>query len=390
MAERSNSGADVLTVGVIGLGGMGVGHCRNIVRNVAELKLTAVCDADAQQARKVGEELSVAFFGSHRDLIDSGLCRAAIVATPHPLHAPIAIDCLKAGLHVLSEKPLAEAVSAADAMVRAADEAGRTLAVMYQMRFIPAVRRAIEMVRSGGLGRVIRAALIAPDYRTQAYYDAGRWRGTWVGEGGGVLLNQAPHLMDLMLNMTGPPVWVQGVASAVTHDIEVEDCAQALLRFPEGGFGYLYCSTIEPGPAQSIEVYAERGKIIYRDEQVKVYRFADEVRGYTRKCDDMWSRLACTEVPLEVENRPGGHADVMRNFAAHILRGEPLVCDGRSAVAQVELANAIIYSSRKGAPVELPLNRAAYDALLAELRRNSRYHTRSDVIKRVTDPSCMA
>jgi len=390
MSQQMNHDGDVLPVGVIGLGGMGVQHCRNIVKNVREMKLAAVCDADAAHARNVGEELSVASYSSHRDLIDSGLCRAVLVATPHPLHAPIAVDCLKAGLHVLSEKPLAESVSAADAMVRAAEQAGRTLGVMYQMRFIPAVRKAIEIVRSGQLGRVIRAALIAPDYRPQAYYDAGRWRGTWVGEGGGVLLNQAPHLMDLMLNMTGPPVWVHGIATAAMHDIEVEDCAQALLRFPQGAFGYLYCSTIEPGPGQSIEIFAERGKVIYRDEQVKLYRFADEVRSYTRTCTDMWSRLPCTEVPLEVEDRPTGHADVMRNFARHILGGEPLVCDGRSAVAQVELANAIIYSARTGAPVDLPLDRAAYDTMLAELRKNSRYHTRSDVIKRVTDPTCRA
>jgi len=377
----------VLRIGVIGVGGMGAQHARNIVAHVPELKLAAVCDSDAAQAEKVGRELGVPHFASHGELIASGLCDAALVATPHPLHAPIAVECFGAGMHVLSEKPLAESVSAADAMLAAAAEAGRVLGVMYQMRFIPACRRAIQIVRAGELGELLRATLIAPDYRSQAYYDAGKWRATWVGEGGGVLLNQSPHITDLFLSLTGLPAWVQGFTAAAMHDIEVEDCAQALLRFAGGGFGYLYCSTIEPGPAQSIEVYGDRGKIIYRDGAVKHYRFKRPVREFTKNNTEMWGKLECEEVPLAVEGQSGGgHVDVMRNFARHILAGEELVCDGRSAAAQVELANAIIYSGRTGKPVDLPLDRRAYDELLADLRKGSRYAGKADQGKRITDP----
>jgi predicted dehydrogenase len=257
---------------------------------------------------------------------------------------------------------------------------------MYQMRFVPACRRAIEIARGGQLGALIRATLIAPDYRSQAYYEAGRWRATWVGEGGGVLLNQSPHLTDLFLSLTGLPVWVQGFTAAAMHDIEVEDCAQAVLRFADGGFGYLYCSTIEPGPGPSMEIYGEKGKIIYRGGVVKHYRFQRPVREFTEDSTDMWAKLECREVPLGVEDRPTGHVDVMRNFARHILSGEELLCDGRSATAQVELANAIIYSGRTGQAVDLPLDRKAYDDLLAELREGSRYGTKIDQGKRITDP----
>jgi predicted dehydrogenase len=386
MTRRDAPAGGGLTVGVIGLGGMGMQHCRNIAAHVPEMKLSAVCDADAAQARKVGEELGVPWFSSHAELLGAGLCAAALVATPHPLHAPIAIDCFAAGLHVLSEKPLAESVSAADGMVEASRRAGRALGVMYQMRFIPACRRAIEIARRGELGALIRATLIAPDYRSQAYYDAGKWRATWVGEGGGVLLNQSPHITDLFLSLTGLPVWVQGFTGAAMHDIEVEDCAQAVLRFAGGGFGYLYCSTIEPGPCQSMEVYGDLGKILYRDGVVKHYRFKRAVREFTKANTEMWARPECEEVPLGVEDRPTGHVDVMRNFARHVLGGEELLCDGRSGAAQVELANAVIYSGRTGKGVSLPLDRAAYDATLAELRKGSGYGAKADQAKRITDP----
>jgi predicted dehydrogenase len=387
MAQPSERGAGPLTVGVIGLGGMGVQHCRTIARQIPEMKLVAVCDADGTQARTFGQEMGVAAFTSHKQLIDSGLCRATIVATPHPFHAPIAVDCFAAGLHVLSEKPLAETISAGDRMAQAARDAKRVLGVMFQMRFMPSCHKAIEIVRRGELGRLIRASLTAPNYRSQAYYDAGKWRATWVGEGGGVLLNQSPHIVDLFLALTGLPVWVQGITGAMMHDIEVEDCAQALLRFRDGGFGYLYCSTLEPGPGEAIEVFAENGKLVYRDGQVKYYRFARPVSDFTKNNTEMWGRLDCKEVPLDVREAPTGHADVMRNFARHILHGEDLLCDGESGLAQLELANAIIYSGRTGRAVDLPLDRAAYDALLGELRRTSRYNQKSDQIKRITDPS---
>jgi predicted dehydrogenase len=257
---------------------------------------------------------------------------------------------------------------------------------MYQMRFIPALRRAIEIARAGELGPVIRATLVAPDYRSQAYYDAGKWRATWVGEGGGVLLNQSPHITDVFLALSGLPARVQGFTSAAMHDIEVEDCAEAVMRFRDGGFGYLYCSTIEPGPGQSLEVYGDLGKIIYRDGAVRHYRFRRPVREFTRENTEMWAKVECEEVPLGVEDRPTGHVDVMRNFARHVLAGEDLVCDGRSATAQVELANAITYSARRGRPVDLPLDRKAYDDLLAELRKGSRYGGKADQGKRLTDP----
>lgn len=386
MTQEKGDQHRVLRLGVVGVGGMGYQHCRNIVRDVREARLACVCDADLPTARKAGAEFGVPAFGSYPELFGSGLCDAVLIATPHPLHPTIALEAFGAGLHVLSEKPLSERISTADAMVRAARRRRLVLGVMFQLRFHPACRKALELARSGALGRIYRATLIAPDYRSQAYYDAGRWRATWVGEGGGVLLNQSPHIVDFFVNLVGLPREVRGTVGARLHDIEVEDCAEAVLKLRGGGSGYLHVSTTEPGPAQMVEVYGDKGKLIYRDGVLKYYRFDPPVREFTRRNKDMWARPKCAEVPLELPAETSGHTEVVRNFARHILFGEELLCDGQRALGQLELANAIILSGHTGKAVRLPLNRKAYDALLKKLCRASRYSAKKAANQRITDP----
>jgi predicted dehydrogenase len=376
-----------LRVGVIGLGGMGRGHCSRMATDVPEMRLAAVCDSDAATADEGGAAFGVPAFRSHRDLIRSGLADAVIVATPHPLHPPIAIAAMKAGLHVLTEKPLSENIYTAEKMVRAARRAGVVLGVMFQQRFDPAHRAALEVVRSGALGRIIRAVLIAPDYRSQAYYDAGAWRATWAGEGGGVLINQAPHAMDFFVALAGMPETVTGTVAAKLHRIEVEDFAQAVLAYKGGGVGYVYCTTNEPGPAFTLEVAGDRGKLLYRGGELRLLRFPVPVGEFTRRNKDMWAKPACEDVPLKFVGRPTGHADVMRNFARHILRGEPLLCSGQSGLGQLELANAIVLSSHLGRTLTLPINRRAYDRFLAGMRRKFPARKKVARTQRITDPA---
>lgn len=375
-----------LRIGVIGIGGMGSQHCRNIIAHVPEMALSAVVDADATTAQKMGADLGVPWFGSYAEMIASRSCDAALVATPHPLHPPAAIACLKAGMHVLSEKPLSENIATADEMVRAARRKRVVLGVMFQQRFVPACRKAIEIARSGALGRIIRATLIAPDYRSQAYYNAGKWRATWKGEGGGVLLNQSPHMMDFFLSLTGRPKAVTGLTATRMHKIEVEDWAEAQLEFAGGGRGYIYVTTNEPGPALTVEVYGDKGKLLFRDWQLKYYRFATPITEFTRANTEMWGKPPIEEVPLEIPDAATGHVDVMRNFARHILHGEELLCSGETGMVQLEVANAIILSGHTQRRVELPLNRRAYTALLTRLRAKSR-EKRGVVDKRITDPN---
>jgi predicted dehydrogenase len=380
------SDAKRLRVGMIGCGGMGQGHCRTMAQKVPEMVLAAVCDSDAATAQKVGQEYGVPSFTDYNELARSGLCDAVIVATPHPQHPPASLACLKAGLHVLTEKPLSENIATADQMVRTAKRRNLTLAVMFQQRYVPVCRKAIEIVRSGALGRIIRATMIAPDYRSQAYYNAGKWRATWKGEGGGVLLNQNPHMMDFFVNLTGRPKSVFGMTATAMHKIEVEDLAEARLEFPGGGTGYIYASTTEPAQVLTVEVYGDKGKLLFRDWQLRFFRFPTPITEFTANNTEMWGKPAVEEVKLDIPSVESGHADVMRDFARHILFDEPLFCSGESGLTQLEVANAIILSGKLGKPVKLPLNRTAYTAMLAKLRAQSK-EKRGIVEKRITDPN---
>jgi predicted dehydrogenase len=379
------SSAKVVRIGVIGTGGMGQGHLGSM-KDIDEVQLTALCDIDPEVAERLGNEYDVPSFIKHRDLLKSGLCDAVIVATPHPFHAPIAIDAFRAGLHVLSEKPISEKVSAGDKMIAAAKESGKAFAVMFQLRTHPAMMKAMEIVRSGALGKIFRTTMISPEYRSQAYYDSGTWRATWSGEGGGIMMNQAPHITDMFINLAGMPCEVFGRTETRIHDIEVEDLAEAMLTYPDGGTGYYYCSTNEAGPGQMIEVFGDKGKLVYRNGELKFYRFATPVIEFTRNNTEMWGGPKSEEVPLELPDVKPGHTVVTRNFARNILYGEPLLSPGEEGIRALELANAIWLSAHLKKPVQLPLNRQAYDRFLAMKRKTSTFVKTVAGVQRTTDP----
>lgn len=375
----------LIRFGVIGVGSMGQGHCRTIT-GVRQTRLTAVCDIDEATAQHVGERHGVPWFTRHRDLIRAGLCDAVIVSTPHPERPPIAIDCVKAGLHLLSEKPLSERVSTADRMIRAARQAKVAFAVMFQRRTEPALAKAIKVVREGRVGRLVHASMVFPDYRTQAYYDSGDWRATWRGEGGGVLLNQAPHNLDLFLQLTGRPVEVTGRVATQLHRIEVEDSAEAMLRFSGGATGHIYCTTNDLRPGERIEIAGDAGKLIYTDGDLRLITYRPSIPVFTRRTKKMWDTPAVRDVPLRTADRPSGHGAIIRNFVRHLLDGVPLIAPGPEGLASLELANAIYLSSHCGKPVRLPLARRAYDAFLIRMREQSTFRKRSGRTQRETDP----
>jgi len=368
---RSIRKTGLVRFGVVGAGGMGIGHCQSL-KKMDHARLTAVCDVNFAAAEKAAQTLGVEAFNGHRELIKSGLCDAVLIATPHPFHPQAAIDCMNAGLHVISEKPLSERVSTAEAMVRAARKNRVAFAVMFQRRFEPAVLKAMELIRGGRIGEVYRTVLFSNEFRTQRYYDSGSWRATWQGEGGGVLINQSPHVIDLFIQMAGMPSAVLGMTATRMHRIEVEDQADAVLRYPNGGIGYLCCSTIEAGPGQMIEIFGDRGRLVWRDEKLSFYRFPMPIRKAI-KTAAKWDLNEGVEEPLKLEHKPVGHACVMANFVRHLLHGEKLVTPGESGVASLELANAITLSSFEKRWINIPISRRKYDKLLDAWRRNSKF-----------------
>ncbi|MBN1669588.1 MAG: Gfo/Idh/MocA family oxidoreductase [Kiritimatiellae bacterium] len=370
---------------IVGVGGMGQGHCKSLQR-VKDAKLTAVCDVHAGTAEQVGKQFGVAWFSDHRKLIRSGLCDAVLIATPHPFHPNVAVDCMNAKISVLTEKPLSERVSTADKMIQAGRKNRVAFAVMFQRRFEPHAAKALELVRTGQLGRLYRATLISPMYRSQAYYDSGAWRATWRGEGGGVMMNQSPHDLDLFVQLAGVPVEVFGRTETNMHHIEVEDLAMAMLKYRDGGAGYLYCSTTEPGPCGMIELFGDKGKLVLRDRKMIFYRFDTPVARHIKTNKGMWSAPKAEEVPLEIPETPSGHFRVMQNLTRHLLTGEELVTPGASGLGSLELANAVTLSSHLGKWVKLPISRRQYDAFLKEKRETSTFVKKGVKEQRTTDP----
>jgi len=360
-----------LRIGVIGTGGIGQIHL-GYLDEIDRVEVTCVCDNREVVVKTVADKHAAAPFTDPDALIRSGLCDAVLIATPHHFHAPIAIAAMKAGLHALIEKPMAVRTSQADRMIRTAKRKKVKLAVMFQRRTSALWRKAREIIDSGAIGELIRTCLMTSYYRTQEYYDAGGWRGTWIGEGGGVLINQAPHALDLFVWLGGRPKTVLGKALTGGHKVEVEDVATAVLTYPNGAVGTLYASTYEFPEVDIFQFVGDRGMLEVRDGKMRLGVSSPPAGEMLKKSDDPWDIPTAVWTDLDVTETPGGHRNITENFARAILDGDPLAVTGEDAVGSLELANAITVSSALGKEVKLPLRRKLFDDLLDKYIRTSR------------------
>lgn len=356
-----------LRIGLVGLGTMGRSHLDK-ARALDEAAIVAVADMVRAAVDEMRDTYGVRGFYSYQEMVDSGEIEAILIATPHPFHCPIALYAAERGVHVLTEKPIAVTVGEADRMVAAAREHGVTLGVMFQQRTDPVYARAKEIVEAGALGALYRTTLIANGwYRTQAYYDSGAWRGTWRDEGGGVVMNQAPHSLDMFVWLGGMPSRVEARAWTRGHRIEVEDTVSAMLEYPTGATGYLYTTTAEWPGENRFELIGDRGKLVVLNDRIQLYRLdkplQEEIDGGAH-----WAKPTGSWEDVAVEPAPWGHAQVVRRFARAVRQGEPLVATGEDGVHALELANALLLSGYRRVPVDLPLGRDTYEAFLAEQR----------------------
>jgi predicted dehydrogenase len=290
-----------------------------------------------------------------------------VVCTPHPSHAGLTIEALDGGAHVLVEKPLAVEAREADEMIGAADRAGRLLGVCFQQRFRPVIVAAHGLIANGELGDLLRVSIVDPLYRPWSYYRTAGWRGTWDGEGGGVLMNQAPHTLDLLCHLAGPPAAVWGVSRRLLQPMEAEDTATAVLEYPNGVVGSVAVSTTEPG-VQRIELVGDRGRIEIVGESLVFERFEPPLSDHRPACREMFGEPARVRQDVSLPTGSGDHVDVHRDFADAVRTGRAPHVPARDAISSLELANAIVLSSHAGHAVPLPVDRVAYAALLADLR----------------------
>jgi len=369
MQASDPSATTTLRYAIIGgAAGIAPSHIRAL-QQLPGAQIVGLSDINAEGGSARAAELDCAFFVDHRAMLAELRPDVAVICAPHPFHPPLALDAFAAGAHVLVEKPIAVSVGEADTMIAAADRAGRLLVVSFQQRFRPAVEYIRRLIDAGELGELVRVLCVEPWYRPAAYYRSASWRGTWQGEGGGVLMNQAPHTLDLLCAFVGLPHKVWGWTRTIAHAIEVEDTAQAMLEYRNGAPGYLNINTVEHGLKQRIEIIGNRAALEWVGDQLTIHRFKESLSDFRASSTGLY---AAPEIISEEITLPpgdgGGHLAVYRDLQDAIATGRTPRTDGRSALMALELANAITLSSHTDRAVTLPIDRAAYDALLAELR----------------------
>lgn len=372
-------------IGIIGIGNMGTSHAKTITEGkVPELELVAVADRQEGRRQWCKEHLpeTIQIFEEGSDLIASGVCDAVLVAVPHYQHPELSMEALQHNLHVLCEKPAGVYTKQVREMNEAAAKSDRVFAMMFNQRTNCVYRKMHEMVVGGELGEIRRVNWIITDwYRTQSYYDSGSWRATWDGEGGGVLLNQCPHNLDLIQWICGMPVKVQAFChEGKWHDIEVEDDVTAYLEYPNGATGVFITTTGDAPGTNRFEITGDLGKLVCENDKLTFYKLKQGITEHCATCKAGFDKPECETIEVETDGLNEQHAGVMKAFAGKILHGTPLVAGGEEGINGLMLSNAMHLSSWLGHAVTLPINEDEFLRQLNERRAHSRKKEGSGVV----------
>ncbi len=361
-----------VSMAVIGLRGMGKVHVNSIVQS-PRAELVAVADTNAALATEVAQTHQVRSYTDYHHLLEREQLDAVVVATPHWLHAPMALDIMEAGLHAFVEKPIAIRVSEADHMVRTARENDLVLAVGHNYRTFPGNVKLKEIIDSGRIGPIYRILWQWLENRPEAYYQRDIWRCTWKHAGGGVLMNQTSHDLDLLCWLAGAPTEVSAMVGNWAHQHEVEDTAIASIRFASGAYANIQLSTCSHC-LNYRQIFGENGGILFQDERnanvqtPQIFRlglYGESIR------QTIQHNSTTTGMP-ELEWQDVDCADstsptLLDSFIAAILDGGEPITDGVTARCTLELINAIILAGTRKKVVSLPLDRDEYDELMDEL-----------------------
>ncbi len=348
-------------LGIIGIGGMGSNHVESILKGyVPQMRLTAV--ADVRQSRldwaKERCPQDVRIFSDGRELIDADACDAVLIATPHYLHPEFVIYALEHGIHAISEKPAGVYTKQVKEMNEVAKKSDKVFAIMLNQRTNCVYRKLHEMIESGELGQLKRVNWIITDwYRTQSYYDAAGWKATWDGEGGGVLLNQSPHQLDLLQWLCGMPTKVRAFChEAKWHDIEVEDDVTAYLEYENGATGVFVTSTGDAPGTNRLELTFEMGKIVCEHDKLLFDKLSINERIHCPSEKEGFKKPDMTRLEIETDGMNEQHVGVLKAFADKILNGGELVAEGAEGIRGLTLSNAMHLSSWLDKTIEIPFD----------------------------------
>ncbi len=362
-------------LGIIGLGNMGQTHAR-LVQKIPEIELAAVCDIDRTRLEKVASKYGVAAFEDAASLIRARPCDAILIATPHYDHTTIGIKALRAGYHVLVEKPISVHKADCEKLLRAHTDPTLKFAAIFNQRTNTQYQKIRQLIESGQLGSIRRIQWTITDwFRSQSYYDSGGWRATWAHEGGGVLMNQCPHQLDLLQWLFGMPRRVRAFCDiGKHHHIEVEDQVTCYLEYDNGATGVFTTTTGEAPGCNRLEIAAENGLLIHdaADESLVWYRNDKPVSRAIAE-NPGFDKPEVERIDLDIKDTGRQHAEVLENFAAAILHDQPLIARAAEGIHSVELANAMLLSSFRDKAVDLPISARSYASLLRRLIRESTF-----------------
>lgn len=354
--------------GIVGVAGIGTSHAKAL-KEMEGVKLYAACDIVPELLEKFCEQFNIPHqFTDYGEFLKSDI-EVVSICTPHFLHAEQVIAALETGKHVLCEKPLAISVSETDAIIAAFQKAKVKAGVVFQHRLDPPVQTIKKLLPE--LGELVRGFYEGHHFRTMTYYQQGKWRGTWWGEGGGVLINQAIHDLDVLVFLLDLPKRLTARLSNWGHNgIEVEDLATAVFEWDSGAHFIFHTSSVVSALPSRLEITGNNATVIQEGRNVRLGRYTTPLRQFLEESQEVWGspKAVWEDVPVDL-SIPHGHEDVVRQFAKAILTDEEPLVSLYEGAKSVELVNAIILSHFTNTPVPIPVDRGAYDALLTELKQ---------------------
>ncbi len=355
-----------IRLGIIGIGNMGSSHAKNIVKgNCPDFDLVAIVDKNPDRIEWAKKEISssATYFSTAEEMLDSGLIEACIVCVPHYDHPKYAIECMKRDIHVLVEKPAGVYTKQVKEMNQEAEKHPNVVyAMMFNQRTNHIYRKMRELVQSGIYGQVRRTNWIITNwYRSQIYYDSGDWRATWSGEGGGVLLNQCPHQLDLWQWICGMPKKLQAhLHYGKWHDIEVEDDVTAYVEYENGATGVFITTTGDAHGTNRFEIQLDKAKIVAEDDELTVLEYEMTEQEFSKTNTAPFASVAAKKIEIETDGKNEQHVGVINAWGGAILRGEDLVASGHEGINGLTISNAMHLSSWLNKEIEIPFDEELY------------------------------